>query len=97
VVLDAKFRLDWQLLDEASTSEIVLATAKVADIYKMHAYRDALSVRAAAIIYPGDISLFYNHATRARQALELQDLLFTNLAGIGALPLRPDMSRSTPA
>jgi uncharacterized protein len=97
VVLDAKFRLDRQLLDEVSTSETALATAKVADIYKMHTYRDALSVRAAAIVYPGDISIFYNHATRARQALALHDLLFTNLAGIGALPLRPDISRSTSA
>jgi uncharacterized protein len=90
VVLDAKFRLDRQLLDEASTSQIALATAKVADIYKMHAYRDALSVRAAVIIYPGDIALFYNQDTRKRQTLALQELLFTKLAGIGALPFRPD-------
>lgn len=97
VVLDAKFRLDRQLLDEASTSEIALATAKVADIYKMHTYRDALGVRAAAIVYPGDISLFYNRETRKRHDLSLEALLSTELAGIGALPLRPDIPRSMPA
>jgi predicted component of viral defense system (DUF524 family) len=97
VVLDAKFRLERQLLDEVSTSTTALATAKVADIYKMHTYRDALGVRAAAIVYPGDNALFYNHGTRTQQALELRDLLFTKLAGIGALPLRPDIPRSTSA
>jgi hypothetical protein len=56
----------------------------------MHAYRDALGVRAAAIIYPGDVSIFYNHTTRAKHILLLRDLLFNNLAGIGALTLRPD-------
>ena len=55
VALDAKFRLDradWS--DETST-----ATVKNDDLYKMHTYRDALGLRAAVVVYPGDTTRFF--------------------------------------
>lgn len=58
VVFDAKFRLERLDVsgDDDSTPE---TTAKRVDLYKMHTYWDALGVRAALIVYPGQANFFY--------------------------------------
>lgn len=82
VALDAKFRL------ERLTAG---ASAPVRDdLDKMHAYRDALGVRAAVVVYPGDEAVFYPAPPEKRQTVSLRDLLLGDWQGIGALPLRPE-------
>lgn len=90
VALDAKFRLDRQ--DVETDGETPQATAKLADLYKMHTYRDALGVRAAVIIYPGDVSRFYDRHPHTHRLFTLEDLLLEDRSGIGAVPLRPDIA-----
>ena len=58
VVFDAKFRLE--RLDIAGEDDgSPETTAKRADLYKMHTYRDALGVRAAVAVYPGNETVLY--------------------------------------
>ena len=89
VVLDAKFRLDrLPSEDEDASPEI---TAKRADLYKMHTYRDALGVRAAVAVYPGTEELFYHKDKRLESSgsITLRELLIGNVSGIGAIPMKP--------
>jgi hypothetical protein len=90
VVLDAKFRLERADLEKEEDEDTPQATAKRADLYKMHTYRDALGVRAAVAVYPGDVAVFYDCAQGKRDELALRDLLLGEVCGIGALPMRPD-------
>ncbi|HDZ36287.1 MAG TPA: DUF2357 domain-containing protein, partial [Thermococcus sp.] len=70
-VFDAKFKLD--VVDEpkeiedfdkedeeAERSWNYTTWAKLEDIYKMHAYRDALGCRFAVVLYPGRRSVFFD-------------------------------------
>jgi predicted component of viral defense system (DUF524 family) len=85
VALDAKFRLDrvdWT--DESST-----ATVKNDDLYKMHTYRDALGLRAAIVVYPGDAVKFYSVNGSQTKQLSIDDVLAGNAHGIGALTASP--------
>ncbi len=85
VALDAKFRLDrLASLDQPDNER---TAAKHADLYKMHTYRDALKLRAAVALYPGDSACFYG-TDGAEYALGLENVLFGNIAGVGALPMR---------
>jgi|GEM_PF-2808687 hypothetical protein len=45
----------------------------------------------AVIPYPGDTTLFYNQTRHPSQPLTIHNLLLSDLAGIGALPFRPDL------
>jgi hypothetical protein len=88
VVLDAKFRLERSELSDAEDSST--ATAKRADLYKMHTYRDALeSVRAAVAIYPGSETLFYEKTPEGSRDITLEELLIGDVSGIGAFPMKP--------
>jgi len=91
VVFDAKFRLERPPLEETTEDEgTPQATARQADLYKMHTYRDALGVRSAVVVYPGDAALFYDCQKHRLDAVTLREVVLGNLAGIGALPLQPD-------
>jgi predicted component of viral defense system (DUF524 family) len=97
-LFDAKFRLD--RLDslmpfgvegsemQAEAAEERTGTFKRADLYKMHAYRDAIvGARSVWILYPGDIARFFavsGHAFDVHAGSELPDL-----AGVGAIPMAP--------
>ncbi len=86
LVFDAKFRLERRDLTDDP------ATAKRDDLYKMHAYRDALNVRAALSLYPGEVALFYPAPVNASDLttdVTLAHLLRQPLTGIGALPFSP--------
>ncbi len=108
VALDAKFRFDrhdWIANREAdddggsdakggTTSSQVERLATKADLYKMHAYRDALQLRAAVVLYPGrasDPATFYPADRTGERELSLPALLGANPPeGVGALPMSPD-------
>lgn len=66
---DAKFRV--------VQKQAGRATFKRADLYKMHAYRDALPLRSARILYPGTDQAFYEVPGAPGD-------------GVGAVPLVPD-------
>lgn len=93
VVLDAKFRLRREDVDVASDVP-AMAGAQATDLYKMHTYRDALSVRAAVAVYPGDENVFYDRATMQRQGITLADVLLGEHAGVGALAFKPQPSNA---
>jgi predicted component of viral defense system (DUF524 family) len=94
VVLDAKFRLDrLPPRSDAPVDETSQAVAKLADLYKMHTYRDALGgkgVRAAVAVYPGDVTTFYECERREAGNVGLAAVLGDeSLRGVGVLALRP--------
>ena len=60
-----------------------------ADLYKMHTYRDALDVRAAVAVYPGDTPVFYDCRLGPLADVSLGEVLNSDLSGIGALAIKP--------
>lgn len=90
LVFDAKFRLE---APPPSLEDPVAAqtSPQAGDLYKMHTYRDALGVRAAVALYPGDRPVFYDRRTRRRRGdVTLDELVHGEIEGVGALPLRPE-------
>lgn len=90
VALDAKFRLDradWS--DETST-----ATVKNDDLYKMHTYRDALGLRAAVAVYPGDVERFYDVSRANTDLCSIPTILLSEREGVGAMSLSPPTGSS---
>jgi predicted component of viral defense system (DUF524 family) len=85
VVLDAKFRLERRGAGDGGET----ATALREDLAKMHAYRDALGVRAAVSVYPGDESVFFAQGGERREGFSLRALLRGGLSGVGALAMKP--------
>jgi uncharacterized protein len=100
VVLDAKFSMwieEKELMSEAEI-EVEDDTVQVTrearpvreDLNKMHTYRDALvGTLAAVVLYPGTVSMFMPLSGKRKQ-INLQELLFGALEGIGAIPIKPD-------
>ena len=91
VVLDAKFRLERADFEAGEDEDTPQAIARRADLYKMHTYRDALRVRAAVAVYPGDKSCFHGSSRERREDVTLRDILCGDLAGIGALAMQPKL------
>ncbi len=89
VILDAKFRLDRPPSGGDPNGTTPEAKARVDDLYKMHAYRDALGVRAAIVVYPGDRTLFYDIAAQESNDRTIEDILMGSFAGIGSICLKP--------
>ncbi len=92
LVLDAKFRMDQSAIQD-DAEDTPHATAKRADLYKMHTYRDALHVRAAVSIYPGDVDVFYHGSGLLRYDANPQCILGQNWSGIGAIAQSPISER----
>jgi uncharacterized protein len=82
VVLDAKFRLD----TDGSDSDHDSASD---DIHKMHTYRDALGIRAAAVLYPGERSIFYHRSGTIDPGISIASLVRSPVSGVAAIALRP--------
>ena len=70
IVFDAKFRfsIDEQVLEEGSVEDPMEEAiqqmqteriANISDILKMHTYKDALNVKSAVLLYPGNKNVFY--------------------------------------
>jgi hypothetical protein len=84
-LFDAKFRLDkipnpFELADaDENDGQERAAKFKNADLYKMHAYRDAIpQAESVRILYPGDQEVFFE-----------QSLNGGGCDGVGAVPCRP--------
>ncbi len=99
VVLDAKFRLERRDLEGVEEEEESKpeAVARRTDLYKMHTYCDALGVRAAVAVYPGDETLFYDRARGRRRSMALKEVLLGDLEGIGALAMSPGNMTTNPS
>jgi len=91
VAFDAKFRLDHAAFapDAPDDAEVPVATAKRDDLYRMHAYRDGLRVRAAVCVYPGDVAVFWD-VRRVEHPLDLRAVLLGGAHGVGAMAMQPD-------
>jgi predicted component of viral defense system (DUF524 family) len=98
-LFDAKFRLE-RLDDILSTEEQVESsldaqrseerrgTFKRADLYKVHAYRDAIAgARSVWILYPGSEYQFFS--TDGRPLSSSRNMVPSVLDGVGAIPLPP--------
>lgn len=96
-LLDAKFRLDRidtvfphdADVDETQDeiAEERRGTFKRGDLYKMHAYRDAIpAARSVWVLYPGTEVRFFGCCDDIRKSCEE---LCDSLEGVGAVPLRP--------
>ena len=102
-LFDAKFRVqtltdvglaadDKEADDEKATERA--GSFKRADIYKMHAYRDAISrARSVWILYPGGEFRFFGESGGEGQAggrvVSSPDGLPGELKGVGAIPVAP--------
>jgi hypothetical protein len=88
VALDAKFRLGTEspLLPGADGR---LDEQRYPAIGTMHHYRDALGLRAAAVVFPGATSCFYAIDGDRHLPFSLADLLLQRPAGVGAIALSP--------
>lgn len=80
VALDAKFRL--QPVNDS------VDKWKEDDLVKMHAYRDALDIRAAVVLYPGDLTRFWTD-DRQELVMPLESLIRGDYSGIGAIATQP--------
>lgn len=93
---DAKFRVD-RLVDlipneeediDADRAQERRGTFKLADLYKMHTYRDAIhAARSAWILYPGTETKFF--LTGGHRLTSAAEFLHVSFDGVGALPLGP--------
>lgn len=90
VVFDAKFRFTMPPagLREPGAAEY---SPESDDLRKMHSYRDALKVRAAVVLYPGDQAVFYDQGTAETKSTTIIDLITDSAwQGVGAIPLAPE-------
>jgi hypothetical protein len=88
LVFDAKMRVrDPSLAGDHGPSEDDAARI---DLDKMHAYRDALGVRAAVCVFPGARSTLFETSGARREGVRLSSLLRSNIRGIAALALAPE-------
>jgi uncharacterized protein len=88
---DAKYKLERLNLDEDDVDE-GLITYKRADLYKMHAYRDAIQpLQAAFVVYPGTEFAFFERSGIKRTS---PDTISSN-DGVGVVPLRPTEPEAT--
>lgn len=87
VVFDAKFRMSRPNPNFDFIADDTVR-ARDDDLGVMHQYRDALKLRAAVCIYPGTESRF-DDCSRGPQTLAVNDILFADWAGVGALALNP--------
>lgn len=99
LVFDAKFRFDQNVFetdDEPKDEDNNITTqrvAKLADLYKMHTYRDALDACAAVTLYPGDQDNFYHINATHTSEVDWLALIKGEWAGIGAVLMKPDSNR----
>ena len=69
---DAKFRV-----------EVPGGGGRGADLHKMHAYRDALGVRAAVALHPGDVTTWFDRERGPLGGVPLRAILEGVVAGVG--------------
>jgi len=82
----------WEAFQEIDRPEAVERLVSHVDLYKMHAYRDALGCRVAVALYPGTQHVFYRTDKTELRSFSLKDLVLESFEGIGAIPLVPGRS-----
>ncbi|WP_010480084.1 DUF2357 domain-containing protein [Thermococcus zilligii] len=99
-VFDAKFKFDTidksEFDEETETAEKTgnyETWAKLEDVYKMHAYRDALGCRFAVVVYPGERSVFFDVKGSKVERFDLEDVLTGELNGVGYLRFVPEVRK----
>lgn len=60
------------------------------DIDKMHAYRDALAVRAAVCLFPGERSVLYESSGARHERARIAAVVRGAFEGVGAIALAPE-------
>jgi hypothetical protein len=96
---DGKFRLrtvdevtpEGDEVDDANSPSERRGAFKRADLYKMHAYRDALGIPSVWILYPGHDFRFFEDRHDGVIAKRPSDLPHP-VEGVGAIPVRPGES-----
>ena len=90
-IFDAKYKMtkasfiDGDYLDEDEDKGLN-GVYKRDDLYKMHAYKDAIyNVRSAFVLYPGDATVFFSSNGNKFENLSEID----NIDGVGAIALQP--------
>jgi predicted component of viral defense system (DUF524 family) len=86
-VFDAKFRAE-----VPKDSPDWTADPRRADLDKMHAYRDALSVASATVLYPG--SEPWGFAAGSGPSSVTLEQLLAGWNGVAAMPLRPEVGNA---
>jgi hypothetical protein len=86
-VLDAKFRLSLDGVDDETAEQ--KTSPVLEDLYKMHTYRDALAVKSAVVVYPGDQNRFFPVQLNYPQEIGIRDYFPSSPDGIGAISLNP--------
>jgi predicted component of viral defense system (DUF524 family) len=95
-LMDAKFKLERlasAVTDDASErkmeAEERAGTFERGDLYKMHAYRDAIpTAETAWVVYPGTELRFYD--TSGEVSSQVEPLVLPDpIKGVGAIPLAP--------
>lgn len=88
---DAKYRLVRFEVSESDADDDGI-TYKRADLYKMHAYRDAITgLCSANVVYPGTEFVFFERNGKKRDSAST----ITDPDGVGAIPLRPTSADPT--
>jgi predicted component of viral defense system (DUF524 family) len=82
LAFDAKFRL------EAEQAGLEMSGRSV-DLHKMHAYRDALGVRAAVAVHPGTRSVFFEPGAGRSTNFSLLEILSGAQQGVGLWARQP--------
>lgn len=94
VAFDAKFRFEMPALEEERYVEdgAPAMTAASADIIKMHAYRDALGILSAVVVFPGNQDRMFTVAPQRGKRLDsvpIEEVVTGKLKGVGAIHLLP--------
>lgn len=93
VVFDAKFRMTQHSMaandSEPDLPPGVAYDPKDDDLVKMHAYRDALRVRAAMVLYPGTSAVFRATTRETRSVTVATVVQNEGLSGVGEIGMSP--------
>ena len=93
VAFDAKFRMvassSIAVLEDGELPAGMSYDPKDDDLVKMHAYRDALGMRAAVVLYPGTSSTFRPVIGPAASTTVADVVLNEGLSGVGEIGMSP--------
>lgn len=95
-VFDAKFRMDGGWADATADQQHRESSAERTDLHKMHTYRDALGLRFAVALYPGDKDQFFSPREGSISPPSMAQMVEdSDVEGVGALTLRPGKAANT--
>jgi len=105
ILFDAKYRVDWEeikkVIEELKKEEKIsederIGKFQLADLYKMHTYREAIRKKdgknpdLVIILYPGTEGKIYLENGKKEEVKDFLKILNLPCGGVGAVPLRPE-------